>query len=215
MTAPHPANELTLAETPARELLERLGWTYVPRETLAAERDDERDVLLRGRLTKALLRLNDWLTEEQAQRVIFNLEHLDATGLARNRDVHTYLAYGMPLPVDRGGRQETPTVRFFDFDHPEPGVGRNEYVVTTQFRVRRSGERGARDADDTRVVKPDLVLFVNGLPLVVLEAKPPTEEWKTQAVRQLRRYQEAGPEWQGAGAPALFDANLLCVALCG
>ena len=217
MTAPDAPNELTLAETPARELLERLGWTYVPRETLAAERDDERDVLLRGRLTAALLRLNEWMTEEHAQRVIFNLEHLDATGLARNRDVHTYLAYGMPLTVDRGGRQETPTVRFFDFAHPEPGVGRNEYVVTTQFRVRRSGERGARDADDTRVVKPDLVLFVNGLPLVVLEAKSPTllDVWKTQAVRQLRRYQEAGPEWQGAGAPALFDVNLLCVALCG
>ena len=217
MTSPDAPNELSLAETPARELLERLGWTYVPRETLAAERDDERDVLLRGRLTAALLRLNEWLTEEQAQRVIFNLEHLDATGLARNRDLHTYLAYGMPLTVDRGGRQETPTVRFFDFAHPEPGVGRNEYVVTTQFRVRRSGERGARDADDTRVVKPDLVLFVNGLPLVVLEAKSPTllDVWKTQAVRQLRRYQEAGPAWQGAGAPALFDANLLCVALCG
>ena len=219
MTAPAKPNELSLAENPARELLERLGWTYVPREELAAERDDERDVLLYGRLTAALMRLNEWMTEDQAQRVIFNLQHLDETGLARNQAIHEYLALGMPLTVDRGGRQETPTVRFFDFDHPEPAVGLNEYVVTTQFRVRRGSERGARRAseDDERVVKPDLVLFVNGIPLVVMEAKSPTllEVWKDQAVKQLRRYQEAGPEWHGAGAPELFDTNLLCVAHCG
>ena len=41
------------------------------------------------------------------------------------------------------------------------------------------------------------------------------EVWKTQAVKQLRRYQEAGPEWHGAGAPELFDTNLMCVAHCG
>ena len=67
------------------------------------------------------------------------------------------------------------------------------------------------------MVIPDLVLFVNGIPLVVMEAKSPSllEVWKSQAVRQLRRYQEAGPEWQGRGAPELFYYNLLCVAHCG
>ena len=61
------------------------------------------------------------------------------------------------------------------------------------------------------------MLFVNGIPLVVMEAKSPTllEVWKTKAVKQLRRYQEAGPEWHGAGAPELFDTNLLCVSHCG
>ena len=175
MTSPARLNELTAAENPARELLERLGYSYVPREVLAAEREGEREVLLRGRLTAALLRLNEWMTEDQAQRVIFNLQHVDATGLARNQAIHTYLAYGMPLTIDRDGRQETPTVRFFDFAHPEPGAGLNDYVVTTQFRVRRGNERGGdrSSEDDERVVKPDLVLFVNGIPLVVMEAKSP------------------------------------------
>ncbi|MEX1023213.1 MAG: type I restriction endonuclease subunit R [Dehalococcoidia bacterium] len=219
MTISDRLNELNHAETPARELLERLGYAYVPREVLAAEREDERGVLLTGRLTAALMRLNEWMTEDQAQRVIFNLQHIDATGLARNQRIHEYLVYGMPLTIDRGGRQETPTVRFFDFDHPEPGVGLNEYVVTTQFRVRRGNERGSdrTSEDDERVVMPDLVLFVNGIPLVVLEAKSPSllEVWKAKAVRQLLRYQEAGPEWHGTGAPDLFDTNLMCVALCG
>ena len=67
------------------------------------------------------------------------------------------------------------------------------------------------------MVKPDLVLFVNGIPLVVMEAKSPSllDVWKSKAVRQLSRYQEAGAEWHGTGAPELFHTNLLCVAHCG
>ena len=199
---------------PARRLLEQLGWTYVPREALAAERGDEREVLLKGRLRAALLRLNEWMTEEQADRAIFELEHVDATGMLRNQRVHEYLTYGMPLTVDGPRGRETRTVRFFDFDHPQGGL--NEFVVTTQFRVRRSNERGGPENDE-RMVIPDLVLFVNGIPLVVMEAKSPSlmDVWKTQAVRQLQRYQEARPEWHGAGAPELFHYNLLCVAHCG
>ena len=89
-------------------------------------------------------------------------------------------------------------------------------MVTTQFRVRRGNEREGQE-DDARLVIPDLVLFVNGIPLVVMEAKSPSllDVWKSQAVRQLHRYQEAGPEWQGRGAPELFHYNLLCIAHCG
>ena len=54
MTTPSKLNEFNHAEDPARRLLERLGWTCVPRETLAAERGDEREVLLKGRLKAAL-----------------------------------------------------------------------------------------------------------------------------------------------------------------
>ena len=120
----------------------------------------------------------------------------------------------MPLTVDGLRGRDSRIVRFFDFDHPEGGL--NEFVVTTQLRVRRGNERSGPE-DDERMVIPDLVLFVNGVLLVVMEAKSPSllEVWKSQAVRQLRRYQETGPEWQGRGAPELFHYNLLCVAHCG
>ena len=219
MTTPAKLNEFNHAEDPARRLLEQLGWAYVPREELAAERNSEREVLLKGRLRAALLRLNEWLTEVQADRVVFELENVNATGMARNQAVHEYLTYGMPLTVDGPRGRDTRTVRFFDFDHP--GNGLDEFVVTTQFRVRRgpstSSGRAKEIEDDERLVIPDLVLFVNGIPLVVMEAKSPSllDVWKSQAVRQLRRYQEAGPEWQGRGAPELFHYNLLCVAHCG
>ena len=214
MTTPSRLNEFNHAEDPARRLLERLGWSYVPREELAVERNGEREVLLKGRLRAALLRLNEWLTEAQADRVIFELENVNATGVARNQAVHEYLTYGMPLTVDGPRGRDTRTVRFFDFEHPDTGL--NEFLVTTQFRVRRGNERDGQE-DDERLVIPDLVLFVNGIPLVVMEAKSPSllDVWKSQAVRQLRRYQEAGPGWQGRGAPELFHYNLLCVAHCG
>ena len=214
MTTPSKLNEYNQAEEPARVLLERLGWTYVPREALAAERSGEREVLLKGRLRAALLRLNEWLTDEQAERAIFELEHVNEVGIARNQAVHEYLTFGLPLTVNTPRGQDTRNVRFFDFDHPEGGL--NEFVVTTQFRVRRGNEKSDTE-DDQRVIKPDLVLFVNGIPLVVMEAKSPSllDVWKSQAVRQLRRYQEAGPEWYGTGAPELFHYNLLCVAHCG
>ena len=159
--------------------------------------------MLKGRLRAALLRLNEWLTESQADRVIFELENVNATGMSRNQVVHEYLTYGMPLTVDGPRGRDSRTVRFFDFDHPESGL--NEFVVTTQFRVRRgpstSSGRGEQIEDDERLVIPDLVLFVNGIPLVVMEAKSPSllDVWKSQAVRQLRRYQEAGPGVAGPG----------------
>ena len=214
MTTPNKLNELNHAEDPARRLLERLGWTYVPAEHLAPERATERDVLLKDRVRAALLRLNDGITGAQAERVIYDLVRADGVGMARNQLVHEYLTYGMTLTVEGPNGRDTRTVKFFDFDDPEGGL--NEFVVTTQFRVRHGNEKGDLN-DDQRMVIPDLVLFVNGIPLVVMEAKSPTlmDVWKTQAVRQLLRYQETEPQWAGAGAPALFHYNLLCVAHCG
>lgn len=212
-------NELNEAEEPAKELLRKLGYLYVPRDVLAQERDGEREVLLKGRLRQALLRLNPWLTEDQANRVIFRLEHVDAVGMARNQIVHEYLTYGMPLEVDDAGGRRTRTVVFFDFDHPEPAHKRNEFIVTTQLRVRRGRERNVgRAEDDERLVIPDLALYVNGLPLVVIEAKSHTlvgNVWRARAVKRLLRYQEARPEWHGQGAPELFAYNLMCVAISG
>ena len=196
--------EFCQAEEPAVELLGRLGWIHVPSDVLAGERFGEQDVLLKERLTMALLRINDWMTSDQAEQVIFDLENIDATGMARNRIVHEYLTYGMPLDKDGPGGQRTRIVRFFDFEHPT--AGHNEFIVTTQFRVRR---------DATRGIRPDLVLFVNGIPLVVMEAKAPNLLWRQEAIHQLQRYQEARTKWRGAGAPRLFYYNLLCVGHSG
>ena len=66
-------------------------------------------------------------------------------------------------------------------------------------------------------VIPDIVVFVNGLPLAVVECKSPTigDTWKAEAVKQLHRYQEAGSRWKDQGAPKLFEAAQVLVATCG
>ena len=64
---------------------------------------------------------------------------------------------------------------------------------------------------------PDVVVFVNGLPLAVVECKSPTigDAWKAEAVKQLRRYQEADTTWKDQGAPKLFEAAQILVGTCG
>ena len=198
-------HEYTLAEDPGLDLLVQLGWRYLTAAELAAERSGERDSLLVGRLRSALLRLNEWMDEGQAERVIGRLQRSEGIGVVENRRVHEWLIYGMPFDTGGGSGPRTRSVQFFDFENPEGG--KNDFVVTNQFPV-----RGGRD----RIVA-DLVLFVNGVPLVVMEAKSPTigAGWKTEAVGQLRRYQGLGPQYRDRGAPDLFRTNLLTVAHCG
>src|SRR5690606_13447480 len=66
-------------------------------------------------------------------------------------------------------------------------------------------------------VFPDIVCFVNGIPLVVIECKSPTkgDNWRQEAIKQLRRYQEADPEWKGEGAPRLFETVQIVIGTCG
>ena len=152
MTTPTKLNELNAAEDPARRLLERLGWIYVHRDAIASERRDEHEVLLRGRLRSALGRLNPWLSDSQAESVISVLERVDETGMRRNQVIHEYLTYGLPFDDRSGSGRRTRTVRFFDFDDLQGGL--NEFLVTTQFRVRSgsstSSARPGRDDDDER-----------------------------------------------------------------
>ena len=207
MPSTRKLNEYSQAEGPARSLLERLGWTYVPREALASQGSGEREALLTGRLRAALLRLNEGLAEAQAERVVFDLSSVNEVGISLNQKIHEYLTFGLPLTVNATHGQDSRNVRFLDFKDPSSGL--NKFVVIAQFRVRRghpSTGSGRTDEveDDIRVIKPNLALFANGIPVVIMEAKSPSlmDVWKSQAVRQLCRYQEAGPEWHGTGAPS-------------
>ena len=95
-------------------------------------------------------------------------------------------------------------------------MGLNEYVVTTQFRVRRGAERAGDD--DRRAVIPDLVLFVNGIPLVVMEAKSPSLPGGLEVEGGAAVASLPGGRAGVAGRrarPALFETNLICVAHCG
>ena len=188
-------------EEAERRLLGRAVWSHITAEQGEAERSGGREVLLKGRLRAALLRLNEWMTEPQAERVIFEIENVNAVGMAGNRAVHRHLAYGMPLTVDGPRGRAMRVARFFDFDHPEGGL--NDFVVASGFPISET-----RQEKQTLAVL-DMVLFINGLPLVVVEVKSAGDAGRLEsaALQQVLRYVQTVPD--------LFHYNLLCILYMG
>ena len=197
-------SEQDLSEDPAVELLETFGYTYVPPEILEGQRASLKEAVLTSRLTAALRRLNPWLSDPNVAQATRRITQVSAVSLAEaNRAIFTSLTYGVALEQDRGDGRKSHTVRFVDFDEPE----HNDWIVTRQYRV-----RGAK-----KDIVADIVVFVNGLPLVVIECKSPTvgDGWKGEAVAQLRRYQEADDRWKQQGAPKLFETAQILIGTCG
>jgi type I restriction enzyme, R subunit len=197
-------NEARLSEHPAVQLLEALGYTYVAPEVLEAERASLKEPLLSGRVVAALQKHNPWLRVDNARKIAADLASIQATSLLEtNEKTTTLLAYGGSIEQDGPGGKRGRSFRFFDFEHPE----NNQFVVTRQLRV-----KGAK-----KEIRPDIVVFVNGIPLGVIECKSPTlgEGWKQEALEQFSRYQELSDAYRELGAPRLFETAQVLVATCG
>jgi type I restriction enzyme R subunit len=204
MTPPGNAwNEDSLSESPAILQLRRLGYTYATPESLDAERDSQKQVFLLSRLAAALKRINPWLSDDNVQKAIRDVTHIPATSLIEaSKALYAKLAFWISLEQDLGDGKKGQSVRFFDFEDPS----KNEFLVTRQFSVR--GTKKTR--------RPDIVLFVNGIPLVVIECKSPTlgEGWKAEAIDQLNRSQELDEKYRELGAPKLFEPVQIVIATC-
>lgn len=199
-----PWNEIGLSEDPAVDLLRSLGYEYLPPDALAADRESLRDVILVPRLEAALRKLNPWIIDDNLHRAVRAVTHVPAASLLEaNEALYVTLTYGISVTQKLADGNASPQVRFFDFDDADA----NDLHVTRQFRV-----RGAR-----REIIPDVVVFVNGVPLAVIECKSPTigDKWKHEALDQLLRYQEHGERHRGLGAPRLFHSVQFTVATCG
>ncbi len=197
-------NEAGQSETPVVEVLQKLGYTYIPADNLTSERDSLSEPVLARRLAKSLKRLNPWLSDGNVHKAVRTITHPQAAGLLEaNEVVYTAMTYGISLEQDRGDGKKSHDVRYFDFDNLE----KNDWLVTRQFHIYGTQARPI----------PDAVVFVNGIPLAVLECKSPTlgSVWREEAVGQLRRYQELEERDRGRGAPRLFHTVQLVVATCG
>lgn len=192
-------NELQLSEEPAAKLLEALEYTYVPAEVLDGEREGLKDVILAGRLERKLAERNPGLSEENIKKAVRALTTVGATNLLEaNEQIHTYLTHSLTLDQDGQGRD----VFFIDYDKPE----NNEFIYTRQFKIAGLKEN----------IIPDIIVFVNGIPLVVIECKSPTiREPIDKALTQLFRYQEASDKFRDRGAPRLFEPTQILIATCG
>ncbi len=149
----------------------------------AAERDSHGEVLLTGRLRAALARLNPHLPAEALEEALRKLRQAETPSLIEeNRRLHRYLIEGVPVELTReDGSIGGDTARLIDFADIEA----NDWLAVNQFTV--------IEGQNTR--RADIVLFVNGLPLAVIELKSPGDENATLegAFNQLQTYKDEIP----------------------
>lgn len=212
--------EKAKVEDPFIDQLVRMGWEYVTGNIdypSATGRASFREVLLLDDLRRALRTINrttdgkEWLDDGRISTAASALERLDASKLMEaNEAVHNLLLTGVSVEgvADRdGGRM--PTVHFIDWANPE----RNRFTVVSQFRIDEpSGQTHG-------FITPDLVLFVNGIPLVVVECKAPGIcEPMASAVDQLQRYANQrnldDTKRKSEGNERLFHYNAFTIATC-
>jgi type I restriction enzyme R subunit len=149
----------------------------------APERTDYKNTLLPFRLCEAINRLNPSIPANAREDAFRQVQDLGTPSLlSANRHFHKLLVNGVPVQYQKDGETRGDFVRLIDWETP----ANNDWVAVDQFTI-----KGARY---TR--RPDIILFVNGLPLVLLELKNPADEnadiWK--AFDQIQTYKEQIPD---------------------
>ncbi|MEM8530766.1 MAG: type I restriction endonuclease subunit R [Chloroflexota bacterium] len=166
-------------------LFRGVGYTHVIGSELgvegpSAERQNATDVVLSGRLRSAIARLNPDLPPEALDDAFYRVTHLDSDSLiVNNHNFHTMLIEGVPVRFRRSdGHMAEKQACLIDFDDPSA----NDWLVVNQLTIRAQGQW----------CRPDVIVFVNGLPLAVIELKNPTDTDATtrRAFNQLQRYKE-------------------------
>lgn len=181
----------------AIELLEKLGFEYIYAPSIAPDsdmpmRESFADVILKEKLQNALTAINPTLDYDLIEYAVKQCQRLRTTELLTdNETFHKMLTEGITVEVQKEGVTRGEIVKLIDFDD----VSRNEFIVTNQFTIVENGINK----------RPDLILFVNGLPLVVVELKNPVDENATigSAYKQIQTYKSV--------IPSLFTYNAFCI----
>ncbi len=157
-------SEEYMVEEFAINVLKKIGYAYKHGSELTPsenERESFRDIVLKNRFLQAVKKLNPWLSDAQAERVyliVTNIDHPDM--VMRSKMFYDMLVSGVKLTVKENGEERTRLVKLIDFSDPE----NNEFLVSNQFEVEYYYEAG-------RFRIPDMVVFINGIPLAIFEFK--------------------------------------------
>lgn len=184
-------------ETLAIQLFEQLGYSAIHAPDISPDGDHpERtrydEVLLTGRLTSALNRINPGMTDAVLHAALKEVARIHSPELLNNNETfHRLLTEGVKVSTQYEGNERGEIVWLVDFDTPD----HNEFVVASQFTV----------IENNQNKRPDLVVFVNGIPLVVIELKNAADENATlqSAFKQISTYKQV--------IPGLFTYNALLV----
>lgn len=185
-------SEYHFVEKPFLEQLSKLGWTAIdqgfgiPTEPSKSHRSTFREVVLKQVFLHSLKKINtsngqEWLTDAQLEDLFQELtDHPTKNLLEVNKTVFELLINGTSVDENELTGEEFPKVQFIDFKNP----GENSFIAINQFRIDTPGTPKG-------FIIPDIVLFVNGLPLVVVECKDQnmfTANPLAAAYEQLSRY---------------------------
>lgn len=202
-------DERNHVEKPLLDQLGGLGWEILDLDNKQHPGDSFREtfteVVMRQVLHEQLKVINDWLDDDQAEEVVKRVTaNFPGSGLIENnRHVLDLLLENTSVSENRQTGEKSPTVRFIDFTPQSP---KNRFIAICQFKVRILGTE--------HHIIPDIVLFVNGLPVVVIECKSPkVKDPMAEAIDQMMRYSEQRGA-RGEGSAPLFYYNQFVVATC-
>jgi type I restriction enzyme R subunit len=215
-------SEYQTVEKPFLDQLASLGWEVIEQEsgiptdpTLSC-RTSFREVILKGLFQRAVRFLNrtedgrEWLTDKQLDDLYDELTHLSSPSLIEANELTQALLYRTQVDRNELTGEEFPNVSLIDFQNPD----NNHFLAVNQFRVDTPGGVKA-------YIIPDIVLFVNGLPLVVIECKVRNEYTAQplfEAFRQLMRYSDQREDPASGlreGEERLFYTNQFLIRTCG
>jgi type I restriction enzyme R subunit len=191
-------------ETFAIETLKSIGWEYIHGLTIApgaeqAERKSFEQIIIVGRLRKAVSILNPDIPQDAQEQAIQKVLRIYSPELLHNNETfHQLLVEKVKIPYQKDGFERSYEVALVDFEN----ASNNEFLAVNQYTIieRKGGLNGHSENK-----RPDVLLFVNGIPLVVMELKNAADENATmrKAFEQIQTYK--------ATIPSLFTYNAICV----
>ncbi|MBF0233648.1 MAG: type I restriction endonuclease subunit R, partial [Desulfamplus sp.] len=204
-------DERNHVEKPLLDQLSCLGWEIIDltdeKQTPAHTfRDNFTEVVMPKVLREQIKVINPWLEDDQVEEVARQLTaSFPGTGLIENNQYALHLLLeNTSVSENRKTGEQSPTVRFIDFD--KDPLKNNRFIAVCQFKVRILGTE--------HHIIPDIVLFVNGLPVVLIECKSPkVKDAIFEAIHQMLRYSEQRGA-KGEGSAPLFYFNQIVIATC-
>jgi len=170
-------NEKSVVENNIIKKLQEKGWEYIPSDEL--NRDNYEEPLLTSNLVRKLEKFNKNIGESEIRQVLNELK-LKSSGQEDSKKIIEYFKFGIPVKFEK--ERVVNYVQLFDFKNVE----NNEFIVSNQI-IYQNGDNH---------IRTDIVLYVNGIPLVIIECKNPVDfssNWE-EAYAQIKKYENKIPE---------------------
>ena len=190
---PSEMNEIELVELPAHQVFKELDYEILEGTDINSERKSYNEVILTTRLEQKIRELNPDLPEIVYTTAINQIKSLSNTNtIENNREFHEMLLSGVKVPFQQGGQTKYYAIKLVDFENPE----NNNFAAVRQFIVVQHKQK-----------RLDHTIFINGLPLVILEYKDPTNT----SADIVTAYNQLGTTNYQRYIPRIFNYNAFLI----